>query len=352
MDITTFRKKFSPLLDQAVSKHIEEYASIAQDPFLASIANHVFPLVTGGKLLRPYLVTLGYAAGDGSDQSLAMKLGVALELFHAFCLIHDDIIDLAETRRNLPTIETFTGTQLRAASRRGDLAHLASSQAILLGDLVFSWAARHAMAAALISPEPAAVIEEFYGMVDEVVVGQMIDVDTMSRDEHDEELLERKMYLKTAGYSFIRPLRLGLYLSGNKNPDTAAALTAIGMPMGLAFQLQDDLLDITSDTETLGKPTLADIRAGQQTLLTAYVEKHGTQTERQLLERVMSGQGSDQECFALRDIFLHGGAVAAANLRVTELWAKTTQAIEAADCLGEGRADFHACLELLRSRVR
>lgn len=352
MDMTVFRQEFQPIFEAVVREHIRDFAASAQDSFLESIGGHVAALTVGGKLLRPYMAMLGYRAGKGKNDALALQLGVALELFHVFCLVHDDIIDKADMRRHTPTLEAFAYARLKAESRRGDLKHVAMSQAILLGDLLFSWSIRHASTAAMASPAPQSVMLEFQAMIDEVVVGQMIDVDTTSRDEHDEGLLERKMYLKTAGYSFVRPLRIGLQLSGSTNTDLLKALSAIGSPMGLAFQLQDDLFDVTSDDVSLGKPTLSDIRTGQQTCLTAFVEKQGSTSDKQLLARVMSGLGSDQDHVKLRECMLNGGAVAAAQTRIAALWRQTEQAILQAGFSTDLLQDYLGLLKLLRARAR
>lgn len=352
MELSAFRKAFDPGLEGAAREHIHEFTEKAQDPLLAQAVTHLSALVHGGKRLRPYLASLGYAAGGGRDETALFQLGTALELFHVFCLIHDDIIDKATTRRNVPTIEAFVAAQLVTQQRRGDGAHLAKSHAILLGDLVFSWASRYASTAALLSPLPRCVLDEYHGMVDEVVVGQMIDVDTMTRDEHDERLLERKMYLKTAGYSFVRPLRLGLCLSGAATDALLADMTAIGTPIGIAFQLQDDVLDITSDADTLGKPVLSDIRDGQQTILTAFVAQHGTMEEQRLLTRVMQGNGTDDDVLALRDVMANNGALAHAETRITTLWEEGRNAINEAQVPAALRETLRTLITTLQSRVR
>lgn len=352
MDLQAFRQEFTPLLERAAQEHLALFHHTAQDPFLAASVSHVTQLITGGKRLRPYLAFLGYQAGSGGDTALALRLGIGLELFHVFCLIHDDIIDKADLRRGVATVEAFIKAQLQAQGRRGDAAHLAKSSTLLIGDLVCSWAHQQLSSVALASAQPAAVLAEYHGMVDEVVVGQMIDVDTMTRDEHSTELLERKMYLKTAGYSFVRPLRIGVQASGQASPELLAAMTAIGTPMGLAFQIQDDVLDITSTPEVLGKPTLSDLCEGQQTLLTAFVAKQGSAEERALLHRVMCGQSAEGEVAQLRNVLLTGGAVAQAQERSAALWAEARQAVHDAPLADDMKATFQGLINLLANRSR
>lgn len=352
MDITTFQKTFAPVLHTTVHQHIQEFTKTTQDHFLGEAIKHIQALTEGGKRLRPYLSSIGYAAGKGNDSATIMQLGIALELFHVFCLIHDDIIDKAPTRRNVATVEAFVHNNLRKHHRRGDLNHLAKSHAILLGDLVFSWASQHACTAALSSPRPQGVLDDYHHMIREVVAGQMIDVDTMTRDEHNETLLEQKMYLKTAGYSFVCPLRLGLQLSGNATEQSLASMTAIGTPLGLAFQLQDDVFDITSSEDVLGKPIMSDIRDGQQTFLTAFVAHHGTTQEKLLLEHVMQGAGTDAEIRALREIFRENGAAAHAQIRMDALWQDAEREIDHAIIPAQIQDALHALVAALRSRVR
>jgi geranylgeranyl diphosphate synthase type I len=131
-------------------------------------------------------------------------------------------------------------------------------QAILLGDLLFNWAYE------LIAPTEARDV--FTKMVDEVILGQMLDVDAVNRKKVSDRFLEDKMRLKTASYTFIRPLQFGAALAGKRS--LFDWCERFGLPLGLAFQIQDDLLDLTASTSTLGKSAFNDIREGQKTVFT------------------------------------------------------------------------------------
>lgn len=254
-----------------MEKLVQDEGIVAHLKAAEAIALH------GGKRARPYMMTAMYEACGGKNVEAVRDVAIALELFHLFCLIHDDVIDRAPIRHGEKTVQTVGTERLATEKRRGDLPHLANGQAILTGDLFFSWAA-DAMRRGTIGKQTERTLMVYSKMVDDVVAGQMIDVDLMSRVTADTDLVKRKMELKTATYSFVRPLQIGLALAGG---DAAyeKVLERFGKELGIAFQLQDDLLDLTSTEEKMGKPCMNDIREGQHTLLTEYFFAHANKAD-------------------------------------------------------------------------
>ena len=110
----------------------------------------------------------------------------------------------------------------------------------------------------------------FYEMVDEVCIGQMIDVDITTRKKVSKDLIDEKTRLKTAGYSFIKPLQIGAALSGKDNIGIQKFCKEFGLRMGTAFQTQDDLLDITSSAKQLGKTVSLDASQHKRTYFNYY----------------------------------------------------------------------------------
>jgi geranylgeranyl diphosphate synthase type I len=330
MNLVEFKQQFEPGFDAVIRARFQTFFALSQDEFLNTLVGHSLNILSGGKRLRPYLAYLGYTAGGGQASVSEMQhLGTGLELFHAFCLVHDDIIDKALMRRGVPTIDDVALTALQANKRHGDLAHIARGQAILIGDLLHAYSLESIVKVSALAGCHPDFMSEAYKMVDEVIVGQMIDVDMMTRTIHDQVLLERKMYLKTASYFFIRPFTLGLYAAGCASPAHHEAAASIGGVIGIAFQLQDDTLDITSTSEVLGKPVLSDIRDGQQTFLTAHVALHGDQAGQTLLREVMCGDASEAQVMELQAVMLSEGAVAAAHERIDMLLAQAKTLIAA-----------------------
>lgn len=352
MDLSVFKQQFEPVFLPKLADRLQRFCDLTRDPFLNDLALHTPKILAGGKRLRPYLAYIGYLAGggNGAKTERIFTLGMSLEFFHAFCLIHDDVIDKAQLRRGVPTLEDYSLSALRSQHRHGDLAHIARGQAILLGDLLHAYSLELLVETVQASGVAAEVMSEFYSMVDEVIAGQMIDVDTMTRTEHDADLLERKMYLKTASYSFVRPFTLGLRLAGALDTRLYTDAERIGRLIGTAFQLQDDVLDIVGTNEELGKSVLSDIRDGQQTLLTAFVAKHGNEQAQKLLRSVMEDGATESQVLQLRDEMRLNGAVAATEMRIFELLRDAEKAIEQSVFTVDIQSAFLALLTLLRNR--
>jgi geranylgeranyl diphosphate synthase type I len=200
-----------------------------------------------------------------------MKLLVFLEIFHSFCLIHDDIIDKGNLRHGIPTSQAYIYSKLKKENRIGDLKHVSNSQAILLGDIMLTLSQEILNSNNDLDQKVMQKVKSyFYEMVDEVVVGQMIDADIVTRKNVSKDLIDNKTRLKTAGYSFIKPLLIGAALSGNLNRNFETFCKEFGITMGIAFQTQDDLLDLTSSDQKLGKTTSLDKTQNQHTYFTYF----------------------------------------------------------------------------------
>lgn len=271
-DLEIFKKKFDVYLECYLDKKIKNISKFTKDPSILSYINYLRKIsLSGGKRIRPYLAFLVYQTLGGKEEKKALKFLVFLEIFHIFCLIHDDIMDKSNLRHGVSTAHVYISNFLKQEKRIGDLGHAGNSQAILLGDILLAWSQEIIN---LNKNFPQKIIDKvniyFYNMGDEVSIGQMIDVDIVTRKKVSKELINEKTRLKTAGYSFIKPLLIGAALSGNINKNIETFCKEFGLRMGMAFQMQDDLLDITSSDSELGKSTSLDKSQNQHTYFTYY----------------------------------------------------------------------------------
>jgi len=223
----------------------------------------------GGKRLRPALLTAAYLAGGGDRPAprAVVDAGVAFELLQAYFLVHDDWMDGDRERRGGPAVHA-------ALEARHASPHLGASLAVLAGDYASGLA--HAVLAEI--DAPAAVVVEatrlFCRMEQEVVLGQTLDLTLGDlRGSHaatgaDAAAVERMHALKTGSYTVHGPLAIGAALALAPNA-VRAALTAFGAPLGVAFQLRDDLLGTFGDPSDTGKPVGSDLRTGKRTALIA-----------------------------------------------------------------------------------
>ena len=205
-----------------------------------------YTLSLGGKRLRPVLVLMG-AELAGGDVRTAINPALGIELFHNFTLLHDDIMDNAPLRRGKQTV----------------FKKWSSNIAILSGDVMFT------KASGLISDAPInclkQVLEVFYKTAAEVCEGQQMDMDYEDRDDVSvSEYME--MIRKKTAVLLGASLQIGA-LCGGADTAEAERLYTAGFHFGLAFQLQDDLLDVFGDPDVFGKQQGGDIISDKKTFL-------------------------------------------------------------------------------------
>jgi geranylgeranyl diphosphate synthase type I len=260
-------------------------------------------LLRGGKRLRGALVLLGHEAAGGKREA-ALDASIGVELLHAYLLVHDDFMDQDDVRRGGPTLHRALG---------GD--HLGTSLAILCGDLCESWAYQLFAGA---SPLVARTVEQ-------VILGQMADLRAPGgRELSAEEILEVQR-AKTGTYTFELPLHLGATLAGAASP-LLEALSAYARPLGVAFQIADDLLGTFGSPEQTGKPNASDLREGKRTLLVARALQSATSADAASLRAGLGNPAADVE--ELRAILRRCGAEASARADAERLCEESLRALE------------------------
>jgi geranylgeranyl diphosphate synthase, type I len=224
-------------------------------------------ILAGGKRLRPMFSYWGWRGAGGPDGPEIITASAALELFHAFALIHDDIMDGSDQRRGRPSMHRHFSDLHRRHRWRGDAARYGHSAALLGGDLCAAWADQMFTGSGL----PPEWIQRghrlFTHMRTEVIAGQYLDLVSSVGDGSVAGALT-VIRMKAARYTVTRPLQIGAALAGAE-PETLAALLSFGDPLGDAFQLRDDVLGVFGDPSHTGKPVLDDLREGKPTVLIA-----------------------------------------------------------------------------------
>lgn len=257
----------------------------------------------GGKRLRGRFCIAGWRAVAESTTASApppdevVSAAAALEIFHAAALVHDDVIDNSDTRRGRPAAHRALESSHRAAGWVGDAASFGRSGAILLGDLLVAWSDdlfEHGIAG--IDPSRAASARrEYAAMRRDVTIGQFLDIaeESAFRSEPDERHADRALRvasLKSARYSVQQPLAIGAALAG-ADAAQQAALAAFGHPLGMAFQLRDDVLGVFGDESETGKPSGDDLREGKRTVLIAYTREALPLPARHLIDELVGDPG-------------------------------------------------------------
>ena len=265
--------RHAPAVDAAIGTELDRLADDLRriDPGLAPAAEALVDAAQGGKRLRGALVCWSYAAhaGPGARAEDVLGAAVAVELVHLSALVHDDIIDRSATRRGRPSTHArFAAAHAASGASSQAAAEHGRNVAILLGDVLLA-AAPEPLRKCRVRPDVlghahAALVR----LQVEVMAGQFLDVDAAARRVGDPDRALTIATLKSGRYSVSRPLELGALLAG-ADPDVAARLLEVGDPLGIAFQLRDDLLGVFGDPAVTGKPAGSDLVEGKRTLLVA-----------------------------------------------------------------------------------
>ena len=262
----------------------------------------------GGKRVRPVLCMLG-AAAVGGDPRAALPVADAIETFQSAALIHDDIADKSELRRGQPCVHVTEGVGV--AINVGDLALVnVEAQLLRTGDY------------------PAGVrlrlLEEILAMEERTLEGQALDLG-WARDARWDVGVDDYLFMashKTAYYSAATPLATGA-ICGGGNEAQVEGLRAFGMQTGLAFQLQDDLLNLVGDAAKQGKDFRSDITEGKRTLMVVWALEHLQGTAREELLAILRAETSDQARLARAvDLMDASGALEHARTYAHELTAQ------------------------------
>ena len=216
----------------------------------------------GGKRIRPSVLLLA-AHAYGYSGFGAIRLGAVVELVHTATLVHDDIIDGADMRRGRPSANTTWGNE----------------KCVLAGDWLYMQAFRVAL-----EERNFHVLDLLIGLTQQMVEGELLQIQKLGKAVSEAEYYDL-IYRKTACL-FSVSMRLGGVLAGVPESEEAN-LSTYGRAVGLAFQIVDDVLDLTATEEVLGKPVASDLREGKATLAVIHSIDHGTAADRQAIKRVL-----------------------------------------------------------------
>lgn len=294
----------SPDAIQAVSQRLERFVSarVAEAADAGPLARPILELsaatLQGGKRLRAAFCYWGWrAVTDASGTDEIVTASAALEVFHAAALVHDDIIDNSDTRRGRPaTHRAFEGAH-HAGGWTGDAAAYGRSSAILAGDLLVAWS--DDLFEEGIADVPAdrarAARRQYAEMRRDVTVGQYLDIAAETVPAPEDEQLDRALLVasfKSARYSVQQPLLIGAAIGGART-EQRQALRAFGHPVGMAFQLRDDVLGVFGDSAATGKPSGDDLREGKRTALIAFARQGLASSVRRTLDELVGDPDLD-----------------------------------------------------------
>jgi geranylgeranyl diphosphate synthase type I len=283
-------------------------------------------LTGDGKKIRAGLVRLGFEAcrHPGSPLPVAPdsidRAAGCVEILHNAFLIHDDIVDRSDLRRNAPTVHRLYAEARRARFADAEQA-LAYGQAVALnfGDKGQALAQELLLSSGFPADVLLPAIALLSQVTAETVAGQLLDVEDMRLEELTEARVLRIHEYKTAHYTIMLPLQLGAILAradGMRLP----SVRAYAIPIGIAFQLQDDILGLYGEQTILGKPVDSDVKEGKKTLLFVHAYEHAGAADREFLQRVHGNSMIDaKDLERVRAIVRQTGALARSEVMARDL---------------------------------
>jgi geranylgeranyl diphosphate synthase type I len=333
------------------------------EPVLTGIGPELWPpaaaardfVLAGGKRLRPAFCYWGWRGAGGHDCDEILTAAASLELLHACALIHDDVMDGSDTRRDRPSTHRRFAELHRQGGWRGDPEAFGASAAILLGDLCLVWADQMFAECGL---EPA-VVDRARGvhaeMRVELMAGQYLDVLASVLPETDSAIATERAFrvarYKSAKYTIERPLHLGGALAAAPAA-LLAAYSAYGLPLGEAFQLRDDILGVFGDPAVTGKPAGDDLREGKRTALVTLAEQRAEPTAAAQLRRLLGDPDLGSEGVATCRMVISGcGALAEIEELIERRGAQAREALAAPELDDPARRSLEALAAAVTDRI-
>src|SRR5438874_2434762 len=257
----------------------------------------------GGKRLRPALLLLSSKLFNYEGRG-AIKLGAVVEIIHTATLVHDDIIDEAKTRRGRPAANTQWG----------------NSKCVLAGDWLYMQAFKMA-----VQERNFRILDTLIELTQMMVEGELLQMETLGKlitlEEHFDLIFRKTACL------FSVCMRLGAILGG-ASPEQEGALGKYGHDLGMAFQIVDDVLDLTASEDILGKPVASDLREGKATMAVIHALERCTSEEREKIQTILQERAFNGVTHAhILQILERYGSVEAATTRAAQYAESARRAI-------------------------
>ena len=363
----TLLKLVQEYLDEFCSVQRREFAAISDD--LAPMVDYTQSLLQGGKRFRAlfcYWSWVGHlplAPAQSSAQkalSAEAMVGIAasLEMFHAAALVHDDLLDQSDTRRGQPAVHKRFETLHSSSGWAGSDERFGVAGSVLVGDLMLGWSSEIFGSALLNAPSfdvSAACRDEFSRMRVEVMAGQYLDIveenAAITRPVEDAVGRANNVILyKSAKYSIEAPLLIGAAFAG-ASPDQLRQVSAFGVPLGMAFQLRDDVLGVFGDPAVTGKPAGDDLREGKRTVLVGYTRASLSNSVGKLFDEMLSSRElTNEQVGFLQQTIIGSGALEKVERTITELSEQAMAALNQIDLEPQAKAHLKSMAEKVTNR--
>ncbi len=337
--LTQFKQKIDCQLEEYFATKLKEAEKIS--PSAYEMMQYIADLtLRSGKRIRAALLYYSYLAHGGQDRTAAIKISMSMELSETFLLIHDDIMDNDALRRNGDTIhESYRKICHQRYHGRTIASHFGRSIAMLAGDIACG------LSNEIIAESqfPAELLNKALLELNKIYVvecyGQAMDVfselsDNISKD--DVVLIQK---LKTVPYTFDGPVKIGAILAGIEK-ERVLKLENYSVPLGVAFQIQDDVLGIFGSVKKTGKPITSDLREGKKTLLILDAKEKANKSQLKIINQNLGNKrASITDLKNVRQVIMDTGSFDESKKTAEKLVKKSIDSLQSLNLEAEGK-DF------------
>lgn len=340
--------KVESILSRYCQKNIEDADKVGSG-YVELWREINYLLEAGGKRIRPYLVCLAYRAYGGTDEDNILQVACAWELLHACLLIHDDIIDRDTVRHHKLNIAGKYQENYKKLINK-DSEHYSMSAALLAGDIILSSSYDIVNKSSFSDDKKVIVQSEIHSALFSECGGELLDVESVLYPIHSSDPISIAQY-KTAAYSFQSPLVCGARVASASEGEVRK-LDSIGLEVGIAFQLRDDLLGVFGEEGKTGKSNRTDINEKKRTLLVVEAQRALPTERAERLEALYNVNRpiSVPEAEEVVELIKQSGAAEVIEEEIADRTKRARAAVDSLDVSDEFKAEIIKLIDKIEVR--
>ena len=304
--------------------------------------------LNSGKRIRPILFYFGYILAGGKNKTEALKTSIAIELAHSYLLIHDDIIDQDDIRRGDLSMHYKYEKEHKSRVKNSNLKHFGISMGIIVGDLASTFGYEILINSDFSLDLKIKAISKLNYIIANTIAGEALDVILAEYPNVKIDRVFEMQKYKTAKYTIEGPLHLGAILAG-ADEKFLESLSKFAVPVGIAFQIQDDIIGIFGDEKKIGKPVGSDIKEGKKTFLISKAMEKADDDQKNILNSALGNENiSIEDVDKVRNIIIKTGSLEFSKAKAQELINDAKKSLNDSDISEENKkflcdlADFIA----------
>jgi geranylgeranyl diphosphate synthase, type I len=303
-----FKKKVDKEIIAFFDKTIKE--TRGKDAIISDALGYVKKFtLAGGKRIRPALMYYGYIGAGGKEKEKMLKTSVSIELIHMFLLMHDDIIDRDIERHGKETVNRRYEKLGEKLFPQKNAKHFGTSVALIIGDMIAALGNQILFDSGFNEKNIMKALSGLQSIISYTVIGEVKDFYIEYKGKATEKDVMDMYEYKTAKYTIEGPLHLGAVLGGS-DEKLLKSISAYSIPVGIAFQIQDDILGIFGDEKKLGKEVGSDIEEGKITILVTKVWEKANRQQRKIFDGILGKQNlTKNEIEIFKNIVREAGAL-------------------------------------------